>query len=187
MRAVLRNLSNASTAVSIMKKLWGGYYCIKQWWNERCKDSQTYKLVKGLEAGIRICFKYSFLGRISEIREKEAMAVLDNSRVIHYLANSFKRWQDKINYYPTGSLAVELTKNIKKELPSYPLKIISIIIIAAIVTNIVLITIFHKAMDLWYWLVLGTIFFVGIGGLFCNAVWLNVKSNSIILKKIKKE
>lgn len=146
--------------------------------------SQTHKLLSGPRTKLKTYSRYSFLGRITEIKQTSSV-VLVNSCTVQSLINFYKRWKNKMFYYLRDSLSTELAKDTKKELYFSPVRIISLIIVTTIVVNGALSFILQKQIDLWGWLIQGLFLFAGISGLFCQVDWPTVKSSSIFLKRIR--
>ena len=141
-------------------------------------------MAESLWEKIKICFRYSFLGRITEIKEIN-LAVLDNSRAVRCLICFYKRWRDKIIHYSKTSSTVNLAEDTKEQFVLSPAKLISIIIVTAILVNVALSIILHKQIGLWGWLMRGLFLFAGVSGLFCQADWPTIKKSSILLRKAK--
>lgn len=150
------------------------------------KDSQTHKLMTGFWEKIAICFRYSFLGRITEIKEEGSSVLLDNSRAVQYWIRIFRIGKNKIIYYLNTSKVAKLTKMMKGEFYSFPVKIISTIVVIAIIVNVVLSIILGRGITLWGWAMRGVLLLVGIGGLFCEADWQTVIGNSITFRHVNR-
>lgn len=182
---ILREILDTSIAISLLRYFYRWYGKIEQRLIDIYCNSQTWRLAKGFCAGVKTYFRYSFLGRITEIKQASP-GVLDGSRVLQYLINFYKRWKDKIIRCSGTSLAACAAKDVKTELYLSPTKIISIIVVTAILVNAGLSIILHKQIVLWGWLMRGLFLFVGVSGLFCQADWLTLKNNSIILRLVRK-
>lgn len=141
--------------------------------------SQIYRLLKAYCAKAKICFRYSFLGKMTEAKQVTP-AVLDNSRVVRYLINFYKGWRDAIINYSKVSSTINLIEDTREQFTLSPTKIISIIIVTAILVNLALSIILDKQIGLWGWLMRGLFLFVGVAGLFCQADWQAIKKNSIL-------
>ena len=181
----LRKISDASIILSLFRYLYKWYGYIEQRLIGIYHDSQTCRLAKGVCGGVKICFRYSFLGRISETKQTSSGAY-NRSWTVQYLINCYKRWKDKAMCYLRTSLAILLAKNTKKILYFSPVRIISIIVVIAVITNVFLSIVLQKQISLWGWLMRGLFLFSGVVCLFCKADWVAVKSNSIILRKLGK-
>ena len=182
----LNKISEASVAVSLFKYFYKCYGRIEQRTGNIYHNSQIAGFLNVFWEKTKICFRYSFLGRITEVRQISP-AVLDNSLVVQYLTNFYKRFKDKITNYLKTSLTVGLVKDTKEELYFLPVRMIGIIVVIAIVVNIFLSLILQKQIALWGWLMRGLFLFVAVSGLFCMADWLAIEKSSIFLRKIRRK
>lgn len=178
-----REISSTSIAISLSRYLFELYSNIEQKLIGIYQDSETRRLAKGHCDRLKICFRYSFLGRITEKKQTTTWG-LNNSQTIQYLINIYIRCKNWIIQSFISSSTFNLAKNIKKQLPFSPLKRISIIIVAAITVNVILSITLQKQIGLWGWLMRGLFLFVGVTGLFCKADWPAVKRSSIILRRL---
>jgi hypothetical protein len=161
-------------------------YCfITDWLKKRYKDSQTYRLIKVFWEGTKINFRYRFLGKISEINKENNSVILNNSRFIRWVLNLSNIWKYRILNYAKTSIILESVKEIKKEVYFSPVKISSIIIVTAILTNISFSILFNKEIGLLSWVIRTLLFFAGLAGLSSNATWEDVKKTNFILKYLK--
>ncbi len=181
----LRKFSDTSIVISLFRYFYKWYDYIEQRLIGIYHKSQTGRLAKGFCRGAKICFRYSFLGRISETKQTSSGAY-DRSWAVQYLINCYKRWKDKAMCYLRTSLAISLSKNTKKTLYFPPVRITSVIVVIAVITNVFLSIVLQKQISLWGWLMRGLFLFAGVVCLFCKADWVAVKSNSIILRKLGK-
>lgn len=181
----MSQILNTSIAISLLKRSYEWYARIEQMLIDIYYNSQTHRLTKGFREKIKICFRYSFLGRITEERETTPLT-LDNSQVVQYMIDFYKRWKNKIIRYSKISLTVGLAKDTKEELYFSPVRVISIITVTTIMINVVLSIVLQKQIGLWGWLMRVLFLFLGFGGLFCRVDWLTVKKNSVFLRKMQR-
>ena len=180
----LRKISDASIVISLFRYFYKWYGYIENKLMGIFHNSQTYRLAKGFYGGVKICFRYSFLGRITETRQT-ASGILDNSRTVRSLINYYNKWNDKIIHYFKASSTIDLAKNTKEQLDSSPVKIISIIIVTAITINVLLSIALQKQIGLWGWLMRALFLFGAVSGLFCKANWQTIKRSSVCLRKMR--
>ncbi len=147
-------------------------------------ESFTYRLIKKMNETIKACFRYSFLGRITEIKEAEP-TLLDDSRAVQYLIHFYRRWKYKITHYSGNSLGAKLVKDAKEELFFSFVRMISLIIIITILVNAVLSVILQKQIGLWSFFIRVLFLFAGAAGLSCHADWPTVKKSSVFLRKMR--
>ena len=181
-----RGILDTSIAISLFRYLCKWYRSLEQRISYMYHNSQTHRLAKGLWEKIKICFRYSFLGRITEIKEADSLA-LDNSRAVRYSINFYKRWKDEVIHYSKTSSTIKLAKDTKEELYFSSVKMISLIIIITILVNAILFVILQKQMELWSFLIRALFLFVGTAGLSCSADWPTVKKGSVFLRRIHLE
>ena len=146
--------------------------------------SFTQRLIKKINETIKVCFRYSFLGRITEPKQAPPM-VLDNSRAVRYSISFYKKWRDKTIHYLRSSFTFSLAKDTKEQFVLSPVRIISLIVIITIFVNAVLSVILQKQMYLWSFLIRVLFLFAGTAGLSCEADWPTVKKSSVLLKKMR--
>ena len=181
---ILKEASETSVIISLFRHLYKSHDYIKQGLIGIYHNSQTCKLAKGLWARVKICFRYSFLGRITETKQTTS-GTLDNSRVVEHLFKFYKKWKDKIILCFKVSSTIDLAKDAKKDLYFFPVRIISIIVVTAITINVFLSIVLQKQISLWGWLIRGLLLFVSISGIFCKADWLTIKRSSVLLRKMR--
>ena len=146
-------------------------------------QSQIHKLAKGFWEKLKISFRYSFLGRITEEKQTTS-GILDNSRGVQYVFNLYKKGGNKVTRCLRTSSAIILTKKTKKDLYFSPVKITSVILITAIIINVVFSFVLQNKIGIYGWLMRGLLLFLAVSGLFCKAGWPTVKSSSIFLRKM---
>ena len=183
----MNQILSTSITILLCKRLYKWYKYIAQGRINIYYNSHSYRLLKGFWEKIKICFRYSFLGKITAIEQEKAFVSLTHSRTVQYLINFYQRWIDKIINYSRASLTTESAKYTKEEFRLSPMKITSTIVVTAIIVNVALSIVLQKQIGLWGWLLRGLFLFVGVGGISCGADWPTVKRNSAILKTMLKE
>lgn len=175
---------DTSIALSLVRYCYKWYGDIEQRLNYVYRHSQTAKRLNIFWEKIKVYFRYSFLARLTQIKQISS-AVLDNSRTVQYLTNLYKRYNDKIANLLKASFTFNLARDAKNELYFMPVRIISIIVITAIVANLLLSLVLHKPIILWGWLWRGLFLFVAVSGLFSTVAWPAVERSSIFLWLVK--
>lgn len=181
-----KKMLDTSIVVSLFKYFYRWYLKLEQRIGYIFQYSQTCWLLERFLEKIKICIRYSFLGRITEIKEKDT-TILNNSYTVRYLIEFCQRWKNKISGYLNASLTAKLTKDTEQQLYFSPVILISIIVASAIFVNTFLSFIFQKEISLWGWLIRVLFLFVSISGLFCQADRSVIKEGSILLKKIQSQ
>jgi hypothetical protein len=182
----IMQILDTSIVVSFLKHLCRCYFPVEQRIEDMYRNSRTHKLISVFREKIKVCFRFSFLGRITDIKAQRHTIVLDNSRTFHCLIYFYKKLKNKIIFYLNTSKAAGLTKEAKEEFYILPVKTIGIIAVAAIIVNITISVILQRNISLWGWFLRALFLFTGISGLFCNAKWPVVKEGSIFLKRINR-
>lgn len=180
---ILREISNTSIIISLFRYFFRWHSQLGQRMNTIYHNSQVFRLAKGFRARIIICFRDSFLGRITETGQISSR-VLDNSKLVQYLFNSYKKWKVKIIQLHQFSSTADLAKDTKEDLYSFPVRIISIIVIIAVTINVIFSFVLQKEISLWGWLIRGLFLVAAFFGLFCKEDWQTIKKNSVFLKKL---
>lgn len=143
-------------------------------------ESVTHRLIEKMNETVRICFRYSFLGRITETGQTAPLG-LGNSRMLQYLLHFYRRGINCLS----NSATVSVAQNLQRELYCFPVKIISIIVITTVMVNAFLLVILQIKLDLWNFLIRVLLLFVATAGLSCEADCPTVKKSSIFLKKTR--
>lgn len=173
-----------STTISLCKHLYRSYSFIVKRVSYIYHNSLTYGFINRFWEKIKICLRYSFLGKITETKQTTS-GTLDNSRVVEHLFKFYNKWKDKIILCFKVSSTIDLAKDAKKDLYFFPVRIISIIVVTAITINVFLSIVLQKQISLWGWLIRGLLLFVSISGIFCKADWLTIKRSSVLLRKMR--
>jgi len=184
---MLTTLKETSIFVRFLKESWQRYCFFEEQLNETYKNSQTYRITQGLKNKIKVYFRYSFLGTISEIKENENNIVLEESKIVRYLINSYKKFKLRaISYFDT-SIARSSLNELTKELYFSPIKNLSIIIVVAILINIIFSILLKKEIGLLGWFIRIFFLLIGLNGLSSNATWEDIKKTSYFIKQQNKK
>lgn len=182
---MLKDLIKTSIFVLLSREILKGCCFIRAWFGKIYKDSYLlYRWPQVFFKAIKVCFRYSFLGRFTEVEGNRYVVISENSKTFKCVRGIYKTFQERLISYSKISAAVGLGGGIKKELCSSPIRICGIIVVVAILTNIFFSLLFNKEMDLVAW---GLFLFLGVGGLFCNSDWQDLKKTSFLLGLIHKE
>jgi len=180
----VNQILNTSITILLWKHIYKRYSFTAQRVSYIYHNSLTHGLINRIWEKIKICFRYSFLGRITET-EQITSGILDGSRMAQYLVSFCKRWMNKITQALNASSTIDLAKDTKKDLYFSPVRVTSIIVVIAITTNVFMSIILQKQIGLWGWLMRGLFYWIAVSGLFCKADWPTVKRNSVFLRKIR--
>jgi hypothetical protein len=130
----------------------------------------------------KLYFRYSFLGRLTDTCSKRN-SFFEESKIIRGVSNIYKKTKHRLKHYLEASLTNKLVKLLRKDFSLFAVRNISIAVIAFVAADIFFsIVILKKKIELQGWLIRGLLIYIGIGGLFCNANWQDVKENSFFYK-----
>lgn len=183
---MLKTLRETSAFVRLLKKSRGGYCFFEQQLNETYKNSLTRKIVKKIWDRIKTYFGYSFLGKVTEIEDKDSVVILNESRVARWLITSYKKWKLKIISYLNISITYSFKEELKKEFNFFPIRTTSIVAVVAILTNTIFSLLLKKEIGLFGWIMRGLVLFIGLSGLSSQDSWEDIKKTSFFLKRISK-
>ena len=168
------NLFETSVAVGLVRKFDAAY-----------KDSWISQNLEKSLSQIKVCFRYSFLGRITEIGEEGHPEILDNSKVVRWVLNIYNIWKDRIISWANSSAMINSVVEVKKELYFLPVKTGGMIVFTAVLTNMGLSLFMGKEIGLFGWSLRGVLLVVGFWGMFCNVGWEELKRTSWFIKWIE--
>lgn len=175
---------DASISISLLIRIFKLYSRIEKRLRNIYSNSLTHGLINRFWKKIEICLTFSFLGRITETKQITPV-VVDGSWSVQSLINFYKSWKNKIIQFLKTSSTIDLAKNTKKDLYFFPVRVIGLMVLIAIITDVFLSIILQKHIGLWGWLIRGILTFVAVSGLFCTADWPTVKKNSVFIRKIR--
>ncbi|MEK6715234.1 MAG: hypothetical protein AABY43_04240 [Candidatus Omnitrophota bacterium] len=179
----LRILAKESFFISLLREACQRYCFFEQWIGLASKESWIRAKLKNISDKLKIYCRYSFLGRISEINNKDNSVVLDGSRFVSFWLGLYKKGKDSfLFYFKAGETAI-LAEDIKKGLYFQPIKTASVIMLAAILTNTIFIIFLHRQVSLTGWLMRAVFFFIAIAGLSCDIDWQGLEKTSFVLNK----
>lgn len=145
------------------------------------QNSRVYKTLDLFWRGTKINFRYSFLGRITEINDQPNPAILENSLTVKKVIRFFYSWQDRITNCAKTSALVGNAQGLKKELYSLPVQTGSFIVLSAIITNIILSLVLHKEINTLSWIIRISLLIVSWGGLSSPVQWEELKKTSLVV------
>jgi len=180
----MNQILDSSVTILMGKQFYKRYDFMVQKLSYIYQNSLTYGLKNSFWEKIKICLRYSFLGRITETKQI-TLLVLDTSWMAQFWISFYKKWKKKLIQFLKTSSTTDLVKDTKKDLYFFPVKVISTIVIIAIITDVFLSIVLQRTVNLWGWLIRGLLFFVAFSGLFCKADWPTIKRNSVFLRKIR--
>lgn len=181
---LIETIGSTSIFILFLKKLRKRNHSFKLWLDRVLKESQIHKPINTLQREIKFSFRYSFLGRISEIKKEDNLIILDESKGIRYLSGLYKTSKDRWANYLIGSEAVNLVKGFKKEFYLLPVKIGSIAIITGILTNILFLVLFNREIGIFSLTIQLLLFLIGLNGLRSNVTWEDIKKTSFLINYI---
>lgn len=148
-------------------------------------DSRIYKLTISLRKKARTILRNSFLGKITDSdKNLNLINILNNSKLILFLENRYKKCGFITVNYLKGSEAVNLIRVFKGRLRSQPFKAGSIFVIAVILTNISLYALSGIKISYWGWFIRGIFLFVAISGLRSDISYEKLCKTSYFLRHL---
>ncbi len=176
---------SSSLILSAIKHLFRLYICAEDRVDAIYKESKLCALIVGLWKGLKFCFKYSLLGKITEIGRYKDSAVINESGFLSFFKQNYIKYKGRsVDYLYSSVVLAALKKNLNKySIP--PLKTLSIIIILITGCNIALKLLLNETIGLLEWLVQAAFLFGCIAGLFSNAKWDEIKKTSFILRSLR--
>lgn len=177
-------LMETSIFVLLIRKLGKGHRYPEQRPSKIYKNSRTYRVVRKNWDMAKTYFRYSFLGKLTEIKDEGNIAVLYGSVVVKKSIDLYKKYINRLSFYSKTSRIDNLTGQLKKNLYSLPIKTISIIVIAAIVTNIFFSILLKKEVTFLGWFIRVLLFFAALIGLSSGTKWDDMKETSFVTRYI---
>ncbi|MBM3251223.1 MAG: hypothetical protein FJZ11_00375 [Candidatus Omnitrophica bacterium] len=101
--------------------------------------------------------------------------ILNNSKFISWLLRIGRALRDKMVNYPRTSISIGVLNRISL----YPIKTIGIVLVAAILMDIFF---FNQGIGLLVWIIRALFLFIGLGAVFCDAKWQDLKESSVYYK-----
>ena len=178
------NFAQTSKAIWAVKSLTKAYNNLEFKFDKIYQNSQIHKILERGWQGTKTNFRYSFLGRITEINDQPNPAILENSAVVKKIFRLFYSWQDKITNCAKTSALMDTTQGLKKELYSLPVQTGSLIILSAIITNILLSLVLRKEINALGWIIRISLLLASRGGWYSNINWEELKKTSWAIKKL---
>lgn len=169
-----------------LKKINQNYLAIENKASFICLNSFIHRLIKDVFEAIKIGFRFSLFGRLTEIEPGISSDFFETSKIIKVVLSWMRNFKDKLTNVSTGSIFFASIIALKSDFSLKPLKAGGIIVIVAVTTNLVLAMILERQLSLVGWVVRGLLLFIGISGLFCNSDWEGIKRTSKINKILTK-
>jgi hypothetical protein len=181
---ILREKAETSIVISLFRNFYAWSRHREQRLIDIHHNSQIYRLTKEFWEKMKTCFRYSFFGRITEPRQKTS-GIFETSLVVQSLFNLYKKCKHQIIQLFKASSTYHQVKDTKINLAFTPIRMMSLIVIVAITTNIALSLIVQKNISLWGWLARGLFLSLAVIGLYCRADWRSVKMSSLFMRKMR--
>lgn len=173
----------SSIFLRCLKKLRQVYLAIEEKISSVYLGSSTHRLIRNTIEAIKIGFKFSIFGRLTEIEQDVSRNFFETSKATRIALNWMRNSKDALIAFSAPSTLVTSLRSLRYDFFSRSLKFGSITIITTVTVNVILSIILQKQISLWGWVMRGLLLFIGINGLFCNVDWSTLKRNSIFLSK----
>lgn len=181
---MLKEIINTSIFISALQKIYSQGRFITDKLYKVFLDSQTYKLMAKFQEGARVNFRYSFLGKITEIGQGQNLAILETSRVVKRLRELFDKYTDKILNYLKTSIITNSIRTLNKNLYLFPIKTASMIIIIVMMTNILLALLLKNEIRLSGWLMYAILLFIACNGLYSKISLEELAKTSYLIRRL---
>ena len=180
-----RNWVSGSLSVGCLRKVCQGYLDLERGIDRLYQNSLVHKLFQALWQGTKISFRYSFLGRITEIDDAPKPDVLGNSKFVGWLLKRYVELSRAAVNCFANSLSADYTGSLRRDLSSLPLRTGGTIAVVAIAVNVVLSLLFHKEINSWGWFMRALFFSLGLAGLSSTIGWQEIEKTSEVLNYFK--
>jgi hypothetical protein len=165
----------------LLRKTWEFYH----WLSRTVINSLLNKISETLLLWLKNSLKYSFLERISEVKNvNNNLMVLKSSGIIIWLLELYRKIKKRSAAYFKMSAIREINKKFKEELYSMPFFTVGIITAVAVITNMAFSLFFHKEIGLFGFSISLFFLFIGFCGLFSDSDLESAKRTSLIMKYI---
>lgn len=139
-------------------------------------NSVTHRFVRKMSENIKRYFSFSSINKISSAEGKNTIAIIDESRVVRYIASTIKAGNE--------SIAASAVRAVMEAVSSFPTRSIGVFVTVSLLVNIILIVAMGQKMDLFGWFIRCAFLFVGFAALSSGADWKKTKATSILSRKI---
>ncbi len=171
--------------VGCLRKVCQGYLDLEKGIDRLYQNSLVHKLFQALWQGTKINFRYSFLGRLTEIDDAPRSDVLENSKFAGWLLKRYAELSRAAVNCFAGSVFRNSVWSLKEEVYSLPLRTCGMITVIAISVNILLSLLLHKEINAWGWLMRILFFFLGLASLPSGTGWKELEGTSAVLSYLK--
>lgn len=170
-----------SKIVQAVKSIARAYTNFERGFDKIYQNSRMYKILDLFWQGTKTNFRYSFLGRITEINGQPNPAILENSSAVKKVTSFFYFWRNRMTNCAKTSALVDSAQGLKKELYSLPVQTGSFIVLIALITNIILSLALHKEINTLGWIIRISLLTASCGGLSSSIQWEELKKNSWVV------
>ena len=182
---IARALIETSHFTILSRKVRDRCSFIKCWADRIYGNSRTHSLFEKVRCVIKVYFSGSFFGKVAEISGDKNFQILNGSRFVSSLSALYGRLKEIFIRYLTNSESANLSEEVRGEFRNITPKEASVIAIIAITVNIALLIFLNKEISASGWFARIAILLVGLGGIFRDIEWKQVKETSIIVRKTK--
>jgi len=177
-RMILRDMQNTSAAILVLRVLLGYLDRTALWATNLYYGSQICRLLNA----VMICFRHSFLGRVSE-RGGLNRPFREYSRIICFLKNLYVNFRPKITCFLQDSIVGRLARDIREGL--LIIRVFGLAIITVILTNVTLLIVLQREINPWgIFMRLLFLFWAG-ACFFCRVDWQILRRSSILFGDTK--
>lgn len=164
--------------------IWGYYRRTEDRINSIYLNSFCHNLLSICKDGIKIVFRYSIFGRITEVNENSNVDILGHSIVVKRVMKLFEELKDRLYLYFNESRLAGFTGVLSVNFENRPLKTGGLIVIIALAVNSILIAALGKEVNTFGIALRIALFLIAMACSFSNTDWHSVKESSFFIKKI---
>lgn len=135
---------------------------------------------------VKVCFRYSFLGRITEAGTEDNREIFYDSKIVRWIVNRKSIIKPAIVNYADSSIIMNSAVEAKKELYFLPVKTGGTVVFTAILTNMLLSLLLQKEIGTLGWLIIALLLFAAFWGMFCEVGWEELKKTSWLIRHVEK-
>lgn len=183
---MLSSLTGSSILLFLVRKLNNKYNYSSERLHEIYKNSLIYIITKRICDKIKICFRYSLLGVITEGNKNGNLIIIDNSKYIRYLRDIYVTFRGRIVSYSMESRVIKFFLALRNKFYSLPVRSGSAIIIIGILINTSVSLLSQNKLGLWGWFMRAVILSLGWNGLYSYISWEELSKTSYFVRSLNK-
>lgn len=182
---LLRRALKDSVILSGLRRIILCVFFLKGWVAGSWRQSMFCRIKKVILKNISICFRNSFLGKVSQSDNPTAIRntpFFRNSLLLRTVSFFYSACRDRSSVYLRFSLVFGWLSGIKQGFYLFSFKFCGIIAVTTVLSNIILVYISANEISPWGWIIRILIIILGIAGMSSSVDWKEIKDSSFFLK-----